>query len=56
MKLEIIKTKDGYMAQYPNGEYLMDKDGNNLFDNSIDIFKITEEKDIAWSFVVGMEN
>ena len=32
MSVNIINTPDGYMAQIESGKYLMDKDGNNLFD------------------------
>ena len=53
MKLEIIKTKDGYMAQYPDGEYLMDEHGNNLFDTTIEIFQITEAKNLSWKMLIG---
>ena len=30
--LEIIKTKDGYMVQSTEGDYVCDANGDNLFD------------------------
>lgn len=32
----LITTPDGYMVQLSNGEYMEDKNGNNLFDNIAD--------------------
>jgi hypothetical protein len=32
MQYNIIKTKDGYMVEQDNGDYLCDAEGNNLFD------------------------
>jgi hypothetical protein len=32
MKVTIIKTLDGYMVEKPNGDYLFDMHGNNLWD------------------------
>ena len=32
MKVKIIKTSDGYMVEQPDGDYLHDMHGNNLWD------------------------
>ena len=39
---EIIKTNDGYMVQLPNGDYLHDANGDNLFDTFV------EASALAW--------
>lgn len=33
---EIIKTDNGYMVQLPNGDYLCDEQGNNLFETFVE--------------------
>lgn len=32
IKMEIIKTSDGYMIEAANGDYIHDTNGDNLFD------------------------
>jgi hypothetical protein len=32
MKLQVIKTNDGYMVQDNTGDYVCDTNGDNLFD------------------------
>ena len=39
---EIIKTDDGYMVQLPNGDYVCDANGDNLFDTFV------EASALAW--------
>jgi hypothetical protein len=36
MMLEIIKTKDGYMVQSTDGDYVCDANGDNLFDTLVE--------------------
>lgn len=48
MKPTIIKTDDGYMVELPDGNYLEDSNGNNLFDSLVDVFSVTEKQNLSW--------
>ena len=42
---KIIKTNDGYMIELPDGDYMCDADGNNLFDTFAEACSLARDTD-----------